>query len=149
VVTVALDVADELAIVLFGIDVDRLSTRAVTAHITREIVRWAVARGWSPHAEARVHTPAALGGDTRLGYVDVIVHRGDGMPDLAIEIDSADKPWSVDKLRHAARAGMRAIWVRWGDEGWAGIYEDIDVIQLPLIRRVGRRGTPDQLPLWP
>ena len=70
------------------------------------------------------------------------------MPDLAIEIDSADKTWSVNKLQHAARAGMRAIWVRWGDGEWAGIYQDVDVIQLPLIRRVGHRGMPDQLPLW-
>ena len=27
---------------------------------------------------------------------------------------------------------MRAIWVRWGDEEWAGVYDDVDVIQLPL-----------------
>ena len=44
---------------------------------------------------------------------------------------------------------MRAIWVRWGDEEWAGIYDDVDVIQLPLIRRADRRSTPElKLPLW-
>ena len=94
--------------------------------------------------------PAAVGGDARLGFVDVIVRRGDGTPDLAIEIDSADKPWSVDKLRHAAQAGMRAIWVRWGDDEWAGIYDDVDVIQLPVISSRGHRRMSDrQLPLWP
>ncbi len=138
------DVADELATVLFGMRVGGQATGAVTAQITREIVRWAIGRGWSPRAEARVHALSTVGGDARVGFMDVIVHRGDGLPDLAIEIDSADKPWSVDKLRHAAQAGMRAIWVRWGDEKWAGIYDDVDVIQLPLIRRAARRVAADQ-----
>jgi hypothetical protein len=120
----------------------------MTSHITRQIVAWAAARGWSTRTEARVNAPSAAG-DERLGFLDVIVRRGAGMPDLAIEIDSADKPWSVDKLRHAASAGMHAIWVRWGDDEWAGLYDDIDVIQLRLLRRASRAPTGDaQLALW-
>ena len=91
-----------------------------------------------------------VGEETRLGYVDVIVLRQPAAPDLAIEIDSADKPWSVDKLRHAMAAGMDAIWVRWGDDGWAGAFEDVDVIQLPLQRRVRSRAAAQaQAELWP
>ncbi|HUR15644.1 MAG TPA: hypothetical protein VMZ33_00030 [Candidatus Limnocylindrales bacterium] len=142
-------VVDELATVLFALDTGRRSTAGVTSQITAEIVRWAVTRGWSARTEARVHAPDADHGDQRLGFLDVIVRRGNLLPDLAIEIDSTDKPWSVTKLRHAAQAGMVAIWVRWGDDDWAGIFDEIDVIQLPLIRRTGHRGTSNQPCFWP
>ena len=142
------DPADDLAAVLFGLSVEGRSTAAMTAHITRVIVVWAAERGWSPRTEARVQASSSAG-DERSGFVDVIVRRGPGLPDLAIEIDSADKPWSVDKLRHAAAAGMHAVWVRWGDDEWAGVYDDIDVIQLQLLRRAGRRPSQGaQLQLW-
>ena len=147
-VTTDSDLVDDLATLLFGLRVEGRSTALMTAHITRQIVGWAAARGWSPRTEARVSAPSSAG-EEQLGFVDVIVRRGAGLPDLAIEIDSADKPWSVDKLRHAAGAGMRAIWVRWGDDEWAGVYEDIDVIQLQLLRRADRRQSADrQLQLW-
>jgi len=147
-VTSDADPVDELAAALFGLKVEGRSTAEVTAHITRQIMNWAVARGWSPRTEARVHAPSSAG-DARLGFVDVVVRRGSGAPDLAIEIDSADKPWSVEKLRHAAAAGMHAIWVRWGDDEWAGAHQDIDVIQLRLLRRVNHRAVlNDQLALW-
>ena len=84
-----------------------------------------------------------------MGYVDLMIRRGPSGPDLAIEIDSADKQWSVAKLRHAAAAGMIAIWVRWGDESWAGVYDDIDVIQLQVTRRSAPRSSVEtQLTLW-
>jgi hypothetical protein len=140
-------VCDDLATALFGLEVGARTTGAVTRQLTRAIVDWALARGWRPRVEARVEAMAPSL-TAKLGYIDVIVSRGDGEPDLAIEIDSGDKPWSVDKLRHAAQAGMQAVWVRWGDEEWAGVYDDIDVIQLWLPRRPVRRALSDQLPIW-
>jgi hypothetical protein len=86
--------------------------------------------------------------DARLGFVDVLIRRGLPRPDVAIEIDSTDKPWSVVKLQHAAAGGMHGIWVRWGDQAWAGVYDEIDVIQLPMLRRTGSRSVQDQLRLW-
>jgi hypothetical protein len=142
------DATDDLASRLFALDTEALDTAAVTARITREIVRWALSNGWNPRAEARVGVTVSRHGRSRTGYIDVIVRRG-GEPALAIEIDSGDKPWSLDKLRHAAAAGMQPIWVRWGDDGWAGYYDDIDVIQLPALRRSAARRTGDQLRLWP
>lgn len=136
---------DELAGVLFSLDTGTLTTRVVTARITRAVVEWAAGRGWATRTEARVE----VGEGTRLGYLDVVVLRTPSLPDLAIEIDSADKPWSVDKLRHAAAAGMDPIWVRWGDNQWAGTFEDVDVIQLPVTRRVAPRVKPSgQMGLW-
>lgn len=143
-------VIDELATVLFGLEARAESTAAMTARITRTITQWAHGRGWTARTEARVGV-AEAGSEAvgpRLGYVDVVVRRNGEGPDLAIEIDSADKPWSVEKLRHAAVAGMQPVWVRWGDETWAGGYRDVDVIQLPLLRRPSTGPGGRQLALW-
>ena len=121
----------------------------MTALITRSIVEWAQSQGWSVRTEARVHPAPVASADSTIGFLDVVVRRGGGQPDLAIEIDSTDKPWSVIKLRHAAAGGMYAIWVRWGDEAWAGIHDDIDVIQLQTLRRpAARRRSNSQLTVW-
>src|SRR4051812_39239443 len=94
---------DRLAGLLFELDTGGQSTSRVTARITREIVRWATAEGWRVRTEARVEVLAGPPAQ-QLGFVDVLVCRGAGLPDVAIEIDSADKPWSVVKLQHAAAA---------------------------------------------
>jgi hypothetical protein len=141
---------DDLATALFGLETGTLTTGAVTARITRAVIEWAAARGWSTRGEARVGVPALDGEPAQLGFVDVIVHRAPAQPDLAIEIDSTDKPWSVAKLRHAVAAGMHAIWIRWGDDALAGAFDDVDVIQLPVTRRPTSRVTmAEQMSLWP
>jgi hypothetical protein len=141
------DFTDALAGQLFDLAPGRLTTGHVTTAITRAIVRWANDCGWKVRTEARVDVPT-LGAVCQLGFVDVLIHRGGGQADIAIEIDSADKPWSVVKLQHAAAAGMHAIWVRWGDDEWAGVYEDVDVIQLREMRRPRHRPKSDQLTVW-
>jgi hypothetical protein len=135
---------DDLARTLFRLETGTLTTAAMTARITRAVVEWAAARGWAARTEARF----GVGEVARLGFVDVIVKRGHQLPDLAIEIDSTHKPWSVDKLRHAAAAGMEAVWIRWGDDDWAGAFDDVDVIQLPVTRRVRARFRAGQMELW-
>jgi hypothetical protein len=145
----AADVVDDLALALFRLRPQGMATQAVTAAITRAIVVWAVGRGWSARTEARVAAAAAGGSDPQLGFIDLVIHRGQGRPALAVEIDSTDKQWSVAKLRHAVAGGMHAIWIRWGDEDWAGIYDDVDVIQLhTLRRRARRRSHSNQLEMW-
>ncbi len=141
------DAVDELARRLFALRAGPRSTSAITAHITREIIRWSLERSWTPRTEARVKAFDGASAE-RLGFVDVIVRRERPLPDLAIEIDSTDKLWSVAKLRHAAAAGMRAIWIRWGDDEWAGVHDDIDVIQLPLWRRVRQGSRHTQPGFW-
>jgi hypothetical protein len=137
--------ADDLAAALFALDIGPLTTAAVTTQITRAVIAWAASRGWATRREARV----GVGEAAQLGFVDVMVHRQPAAPDIAIEIDSTDKPWSLDKLRHAVAAGMHAIWIRWGDDTWAGAFDDVDVIQLPVSRRPALRGgSVGQLSLW-
>jgi hypothetical protein len=136
---------DDLAVALYRLDPGSLTTRAVTARITRAVLEWAASRGWATRSEARV----GVGDEGRLGFVDVIVLRQPKAPDLAIEIDSTDKPFSVDKLRHVAAAGMHPIWIRWGDDEWAGTFDDVDVIQLTLPRRPAARAVDGrQLAFW-
>jgi len=141
-------VTDELATTLFALDTRALTTQAVTKSITAEIVRWALSCGWQVRTEARVELPLPADGRRRVGFVDVLIRRAPPEADVAIEIDSTDKPWSVAKLKHAAAAGMHAIWVRWGDEAWAGVYDEVDVIQLPQTRRSAHQPEAGQLSLW-
>ncbi len=142
-------IADELAAYLFGLDPRPLTTGATTTHITRAVLGWAVDKGWLARTEARVVAPNEMGGASAIGFVDVVIRRGGSLADVVIEIDSTDKQWSLAKLRHAAAAGMYAIWIRWGEETWAGAYDDVDVIQLPVSRRTApRAGSVGQLTLW-
>ncbi len=137
---------DALAEMLFALECGRLTTAAMTRAITRAIVVWSHGQGWSVRPEARVEVRALP--SRQLGFVDVLICRGAPHPDVAIEIDSTDKPWSVVKLQHVAAAGMHAIWVRWGDDAWAGTYDDLDVVQLRVARRV-RHAPPDaQTTIW-
>ena len=46
------------------------------------------------------------------GLMDIIIRRPDGIG-YAIEIDSGNKKWSLEKLLYAHRIGYVPIWVRW------------------------------------
>jgi len=46
------------------------------------------------------------------GLIDVILTTSDGIR-YAIEIDSSNKKWSLEKLLHAHNIGYIPIWIRW------------------------------------
>lgn len=46
------------------------------------------------------------------GLIDVIITKPDGIR-YAIEIDSGNKRWSLEKLLHSHSIGYIPIWVRW------------------------------------
>jgi hypothetical protein len=50
--------------------------------------------------------------DGHKGLVDVIIKRPDRIR-YAIEIDSSNKKWSLEKLLYAHSIGYVPIWVRW------------------------------------
>lgn len=81
-----------------------------TERLTRFICNWA--RSYDLHCQREVHL-----GATRLlpksgyfykGYLDFVLSGW-----LAIEIDSSNKHWSLNKLEHAAQIGLAAVWIRW------------------------------------
>ncbi|OHB56582.1 MAG: hypothetical protein A2173_01835 [Planctomycetes bacterium RBG_13_44_8b] len=53
--------------------------------------------------------------DGHKGLVDIIIRSPDGIR-YAIEIDSSNKKWSLEKLLHAHSIGYVPIWVRWNAE---------------------------------
>lgn len=89
-----------------------------------EITRWLteVVAGWAYGQSAERATrwnvfrelslPLAPAGSERFGRLDITVlpHQG---RDLVIELDSAHKPASLEKLQFAGRAGAVPVWVRW------------------------------------
>ena len=139
---------DELAAVVFALDATRLSARAISARLTTAIASWALAKGWSLRTEARIELRTADGRLQDYGFVDVIVRRGSGEPDLAIEIDQTDKPWSVAKLQYAMAMGMQAVWIRWSGADWTDV-EGVHVIHLPEVEKEpAPRRAPAQLAFW-
>jgi len=82
------------------------------------------------------------------GYLDLIVHRGQGEVDIAVEIDQTDKPWSVAKLQYAMALGMEAVWIRWSGSDWTDV-DGVHVIHLPEVeKKPAPRLAPAQLSLW-
>lgn len=65
------------------------------------------------------------------GYVDFLV---DGW--LAIEIDSANKRWSLAKLEQASQRGFIAVWIRWKAPQKVKVPATVRLILLPT--RTGR-----------
>jgi hypothetical protein len=142
------DVIDELAGVVFSLETARLSARGITARVTSAVASWALTKGWSARTEARIEIRAPDGRLRDHGYIDLIVYRGPDAPDLAIEIDQTDKPWSVAKLQYAMALGMEAIWIRWSGAEWTEV-EGVHVIHLPEVEKTAaRRRVPAQLSFW-
>ncbi|WP_306360855.1 hypothetical protein [Nocardia sp. CC227C] len=88
----------------------------ITDELTKLVVAWARDhQGWRAKTEQEilfkkgVHHPGEW-----WGYVDVGIERPKPLPPLMIEIDSANKRWSLDKLVGATDQGWDAIWLRWG-----------------------------------
>jgi len=67
--------------------------------------------------------------DGRKGLVDIIIKSSDGRR-YAIEIDSSNKKWSLEKLLYAHRTGYMPIWVRWCNEININIPAVINLIDL-------------------
>ena len=142
------ELIDDLARVSFSVDVAGLSARSITTRLTREILAWALAKGWSAKTEARVVLSAPGQQINDYGYIDVIVKRGGGEPDLAIEIDQTDKPWSVAKLQYVMSLGMEAVWIRWSGAEWTDV-PGVHVIHLPEVqKKPAPRLAPAQLSFW-
>jgi hypothetical protein len=67
--------------------------------------------------------------DGRKGLVDIIIKSPNGKQ-YAIEIDSSNKKWSVEKLLYAYKTGYVPIWVRWNAEINIKVPEVINLIDL-------------------
>ena len=88
--------------------------RQITVSLTDAILAWAQDNGWSAHREEPIKVAGYVSssGNTRSnGRIDIWCRSS--CYDLAIEIDRANKAWSLAKLVQARQNGAHAVWVRW------------------------------------
>lgn len=87
-----------------------LATAHRTRLITQTVCDWLRAQGASSQREAVVPISENGAGHSRIDIVALC----QPMHDIAIEIDSTHKAWSIEKLRYAQQFGAAAIWIRHG-----------------------------------
>jgi hypothetical protein len=81
-----------------------------TEFITSSIESFAHGRGLT--CEKEVFLGLSRKASRRKGLVDIVIKSPEGIG-YAIEIDSGNKKWSLEKLLHAHSIGYVPIWVRW------------------------------------
>ena len=81
-----------------------------TELITLSIESFARGRGLAYEKEAFLGLNRKTG--ERKGLIDMVIKSTEGIG-YAIEIDSSNKKWSLEKLLHAHSVGYVPIWVRW------------------------------------
>ncbi|MGW5441414.1 hypothetical protein [Nocardia asteroides] len=93
-----------------------LTSTQTTKLITAHTLEWAHSKRWQTSTEVPALIERTINGRVYSGRVDVVCERSWWRPPIAIEIDRANKSWSVDKLVAEAEAGHVALWVRWRGE---------------------------------
>ncbi len=68
--------------------------------------------------------------DGRQGRIDWLLRHRDLPIRFAVEIDRANKQWSLEKLVRAQQAGFTSVWIRWRNPIRMTIPEQIYLIDL-------------------
>ena len=133
------EIGDRLAVLserLFDLPLPKASEPAGlgTAMLNRAVVRFA--RDYDFAALDEFSAPFTVRPDDRQGRIDWVLKQR--MPPLriAIEIDRANKHWSLEKLVRAQQQGFIAIWVRWRSPVRIAVPNTICLIN--LFRRIQR-----------
>ncbi len=105
-----------------------LSREQGTYQLTRFIRTWANAIDLSCEREVHLGATRLLrkSGYPYKGYLDFVIGRW-----LAIEIDSANKHWSLKKLEDAAQRGFVPVWIRWCAPQKLSVPPTVRLILLP------------------
>ncbi len=86
----------------------------VTSLITAQVVAWAQSYRFEVTQQVKaIATRRRRYGRTQNSWLDLECRHRSGMT-IAVEIDFANKFWSIEKLAAEADAGKLAIWVKWG-----------------------------------
>ena len=111
-----------------------LTSKEVTSLLTAETARWArqYRRRVTFEAPARV-TRQGRGGRKYRGRLDLLCTSWFKRA-IAIEIDRANKTWSVDKLLAEADAGNIALWVRWAGTSMIEVPAVIGLVDIRDVR---------------
>ena len=94
--------------------------------ITSEICNFALKNGYKYSREVYLglHRPTS----NYAGYIDLTIVAQTNR--YAIEIDSSNKKWSLQKLLHAGTIGYIPIWVRWSVKIKMDVPKQINLIDL-------------------
>lgn len=119
---------------LMSLDLDRYSrSRAAgTALITQTVEDVAKKHGWGYEREVFI---GILRPDGRRGLCDFALVKPEAKR-IIIEIDSANKKWSLKKLLAAYHLGNEAIWIRWNCPMKLDVPAYVHLIDLSGKRRI-------------
>jgi hypothetical protein len=110
-----------------------LSRTAATSAITKHAMAWARWHGFIVRTEVEAIARQMRPGDHRISPLAIAGEHPAGRQ-LAIEIDSVNRVWSIEKLAVEADAGKFAFWIKWGGPvRLALIPEKVGVVELPVI----------------
>jgi hypothetical protein len=125
-------------------------TTEVTDRLTMKLKQWARSNGWRGWRELRCPLPDDV--DARaVGRFDLVIFRP-GLPELVVEIDSANVDRSIAKLERARDLGAVPVWIRWS-RGCVQHLDGVMVIDLTQVERPSEQELSedeqvDLLPQW-
>lgn len=125
-------------------------TTEVTERLTMKLKRWARSNGWRGWRELRC--PLAGDADARsVGRFDLVIFRP-GLPEIVVEIDSANVDRSIAKLERARDLGAVPVWIRWSRGGVQHLdgvtVIDLTDVERPPERELSEDEQVDLLPPW-
>ncbi|SRR6266542_366516 len=108
-----------------------LARSEVTSLVTAHVVAWAESYRFEVVQQVKaIATRRRRYGRTQNSWLNLECRHRSGMT-IAVEIDFANKFWSIEKLAAEADAGKLAIWVKWGGPvSLSLIPEKIGVVEL-------------------
>ena len=107
-----------------------LSRSAVTEAITAQAVAWAMSHGFVVSQDVEAVATKRRPHNRHIGLLDIACEHPSGQQ-LAIEVDFANRVWSVEKLAAEADAGKLALWVKWGGPASLSLIpEKIGVVEI-------------------
>ena len=97
-----------------------------TRFLTARVIDFARMYGFSYQTEISLGLKRPT--SDRRGYLDFVLEKDNER--FAIEVDSSNKRWSLQKLRHARSLGYGPIWIRWCVPIRIAVPEDVYMIDL-------------------
>jgi len=97
-----------------------------TKFLTARVIDFARKYGFSYQTEISLGLKRPT--SDRRGYLDFVLEKDNKK--FAIEVDSSNKKWSLQKLLHAHTLGYRPIWIRWCIPVRISVPSDVYLIDL-------------------
>ena len=97
-----------------------------TRFLTARVIEFSQTYGFSYQTEVSFGLTRPT--SDRRGYLDFVLEKDNER--FAIEVDSSNKRWSLQKLLHAHSLGYGPIWIRWCVPIRIAVPEDVYMIDL-------------------